>query len=104
MGHIYQLGKAFRDTAATYYQSAAIKWVAATALTYWFANDFICDNWWWNEMGVPNQMINILLVFDEALPDSQQHEGMRIAGRANMEASGARPGGDQIQIAASFFI
>ena len=50
-------------------------------------------------MGTPHLMINILLVMDPDLTEKQHKEGVRIAGRANLEASGARPGGDLIQIA-----
>src|SRR5690606_16557949 len=61
--------------------------------------DYISDNWWWNEMGTPNIMGRILLVLDEQLTSNQREKGIYIAGRANLKASGARPGGDLIQIA-----
>ena len=72
---------------------------ASTALDFWIEHDFIAENWWWNEMGTPNWIINILLVLDTDLTEKQRTEGLKIAGRANLEAFGARPGGDLIQIA-----
>jgi len=69
------------------------------ALDFWLAHDFICENWWWNEMGTPNLMINTLLLLDTDLSEQQRTAGLKIANRANLQAFGARPGGDLIQIA-----
>jgi chondroitin AC lyase len=71
----------------------------SSALDFWLKNDFICQNWWWNEMGTPNLMINTLLLLDTELTDQQRKAGLKIARRANLEAWGARPSGDRIQIA-----
>ena len=62
-------------------------------------NDFICDNWWWNEMGTPNWFVNIMLVMDSDLTENQKAYGAKIAYRANMQSTGFRPGGDQIVVA-----
>ena len=78
---------------------AAAKKAVSAALDFWIKNDFICQNWWWNEMGTPNLMINTLLLLDENLTEKQRIAGQKIARRANLETFGARPGGDLIQIA-----
>jgi chondroitin AC lyase len=97
--NMYHLSRAHKKKESPYYQDAEVKKHALSALDFWLDHDFICDNWWWNEMGTPNLMINTLLVLDTDLTETQAREGLRIAGRANLEASGARPGGDLIQIA-----
>jgi chondroitin AC lyase len=98
--NLYDLARAYKKSDSPWYQNPRAKDAALSALDYWLQHDFICDNWWWNEMGTPGRMINILLVLDTDLTEAQVREGLRIAGRANLEASGARPGGDRIQIAA----
>jgi len=97
--HMLDLARAYKKPGSTLYKNAEVKKTVLSALDYWIAHDFICQNWWWNEMGTPNWMINTLLVLDEDLNYKQRTEGARIASRANLEASGARPGGDLIQIA-----
>ena len=97
--HMLDLARAYKKPGSTFYKNAEVKKTVLSALDFWIAHDFICQNWWWNEMGTPNWMINTLLVLDEDLKEKQRIEGARIAGRANLEASGARPGGDLIQIA-----
>jgi chondroitin AC lyase len=97
--NMLELSRAYRKAASPYYMNAEVKKTVSAALDYWIAHDFICENWWWNEMGTPNLMINILLLLDNELTEKQRKEGARISNRANLEASGARPGGDLIQIA-----
>lgn len=94
------LSRAYRKHDSQWYQNPQVKEAALSAMDFWLENDFICDNWWWNEMGTPGRIINIMLVMDTDLNEDQIRRGLRIAGRANLEASGARPGGDLIQIAA----
>ena len=100
LANILALTRAFRKNGSPFFNDAKAKNTASKALDFWIAHDFISENWWWNEMGTPELMIDILLIFDTDLTFQQRMEGIRIAGRANMEASGARPGGDLIQIAA----
>lgn len=100
LDNMFQLSRAYRKADSQWYQHPEVKQAALSALDFWLEHDFICDNWWWNEMGTPGRMINTLLVLDSDLNEEQMREGLRIAGRANLEASGARPGGDLIQIAA----
>lgn len=97
--NMLELARAFKKTDSAFYGKNEVKNAVSKALDFWFNHDFICENWWWNEMGTPHLMINILLVLDTDLTERQKTEGVRIAGRANLEASGARPGGDLIQIA-----
>ena len=97
--NMLELARAFKKPGSKFLEDINIKKTFFKALDFWISHDFICDNWWWNEMGTPHLMINILLVMDDDLTEKQKFEGVRIAGRANLEASGARPGGDLIQIA-----
>jgi chondroitin AC lyase len=99
LANMLALSRALKKKDSPFYNHEDVRKTVHAALDFWIANDFICDNWWWNEMGTPNWMINTLLILDTDLTDKQRTEGARIANRANLEASGARPGGDLIQIA-----
>ena len=99
LDNMFELSRAYKKPDSQWYQHPQVKQAALSALDFWLEHDFICDNWWWNEMGTPGRMINTLLVIDTDLNEEQMRDGLRIAGRANLEASGARPGGDLIQIA-----
>ncbi len=102
LDNMLALARAYKKRGTTTFASAPVKATFSLALDYWLAHDFRCENWWWNEMGTPNLMINTLLVMDDALTEKQKKEGLLIAHRANMETFGARPGGDLMPIAGMF--
>jgi chondroitin AC lyase len=93
------LARAYKKQGSPFYGDAATKKTVTAALDFWLARNFICENWWWNEMGTPNWMINTLLVLDTDLTEKQRSEGSRIAARASLTGVGARAGGDFVPIA-----
>jgi chondroitin AC lyase len=97
--NMLDLARAYKKQGTKYYQNAEVKKTVSLALDFWIAHDFICENWWWNEMGTPNWMINTMLVLDDDLTDKQKIEGARIASRASLTGFGARAGGDFVPIA-----
>lgn len=99
LDNMLELARAYKKPGSALYQNEAVKKAFSPALDFWIANDFRCDNWWWNEMGTPNLMVSILLVMDSDLTPAQKAGGIPIAHRANMETFGARPGGDLMPIA-----
>lgn len=97
-----ELARALKKTNSPFYGDLKVKNTVLSALDFWLEKDFICENWWWNEMGTPSSMINLLLVLDTSVSAIQSERAMKIAGRANLNAFGARPGGDLIQIAGMY--
>ena len=69
------------------------------SLDYWLKNDFLCENWWNNQVGTPTTMITILYIMDKNLDKDVVNKMVAIAKRANIDAQGARPGGDRVKIA-----
>ena len=97
--NMLDLARAYKKQGTNFFQNADVKKTVSSALDFWLAHDFICQNWWWNEMGTPNWMINTLLVLDDDLTDKQKTEGAKIASRASLTGVGARAGGDFVPIA-----
>lgn len=97
--NMLDLARAYKKQGSEFYMNTDVKKTVSPALDFWIAHDFICENWWWNEMGTPNLMINTLLVLDTDLTEKQRAEGVRIASRASLTGFGARAGGDFVPIA-----
>lgn len=91
LSNVLLLARAYKAPSASSHRDKRVLSMIEKALAFWVKHDFICDNWWWNEMGTPNAIISILMVMDDDLPRELKAPLLRIAGRANMEASGARP-------------
>ena len=99
LNHLVDLARAYRKEGSLLQGDKKVKQTFDLALGYWLKHDFICENWWNNEIGTPSSFITMLLIMDESLSRKQVEEMLPIARRANLNAWGARPSGDRIKIA-----
>ncbi|MEL7162719.1 MAG: chondroitin lyase, partial [Bacteroidota bacterium] len=67
-------------------------------LSHWAANDYFCENWWYNQIFTPRVLAQITLLLDGKLSDELLASLAPIIGRAHLDATGARPGGDRMKI------
>lgn len=99
LGNMVELSRAFKKKGLELKGNKHLKAVIYSALDYWLANDFICQNWWHNQIGTPNALVTVLLIMDTDLTKEQIAKTLPMIGRAHLTASGARPSGDRIKIA-----
>jgi len=100
--HTYRLvylAKAYRNKTSKFYKSKKLKEIITVGYQYWVANDFFGDNWHNNQISTPTNLVNLMLLIGDELPEDLVEKGQSIIGRAHMNASGARPSGDRIVIA-----
>jgi len=99
LSNLLELSRAYEKKGSEFKGDKKSKKVIYSALDFWLDNDFICDNWWWNQIGTTSRLVRVLLIMDDDLTKEQISKALPIVGRANLNASGARPSGDRIQIA-----
>ncbi|MBW8330637.1 MAG: hypothetical protein K0M40_01340 [Prolixibacteraceae bacterium] len=99
LGNMVELSRAFKKKGTKLKGDKKLKAVIYSALNYWLANDFICQNWWHNQIGTPVALNSVLLIMDTDLTKEQVEKMLPMIGRAHLTASGARPSGDRIKIA-----
>lgn len=99
LDNMVALARAYKKEESAFYRDADVRQTLYAALDFWLAHDFISENWWWNQIGTPERIGNLLLIMDEDLTEAQKAGADPIVGRAHLEAWGARPGGDLIKIA-----
>lgn len=68
------------------------------AYHHWIKAKYQCENWWWNEIGTPMAMTDILLIIGKQLSPEELRAGIEISKQANFHGVGARPGGDLIKM------
>ena len=93
------LARAYKTKTSRFYHSRKLKEQITTSLKYWVDHDFFGDNWHDNQISTPTNLVNFMLVMGDVLPQDLVQKAQPIIGRANMNASGARPSGDRIVIA-----
>lgn len=99
LSNMLALSIAYKKKGSPYKGNKQVRKAVHQALAFWLENDFICENWWWNQIGTPNTMVSMLLILDRDLSQEESDRMLKIAERGNMNASGARPSGDRIKIA-----
>lgn len=99
LGNMLALSVAYKKDGSLYKGNKQVRKAIHQSLAFWLANDFICENWWWNQIGTPNTMVSMLLILDKDLSSDESDRMLKIADRGNINASGARPSGDRIKIA-----
>lgn len=99
LDNLIQLCRAYKYNNSSLKGNKTLKQKIDLALNYWLANDFVCDNWWNNQIGTPIAFNTVLYIMETDLSAAQIEKTLQIIGRAHLEASGARPSGDRIKIA-----
>jgi chondroitin AC lyase len=97
--NLVYLAKAYKNKASSYYKNKKLKEKIDRAFCYWVDHDFFGDNWHNNQITTPTNLVNLMLIMGEDLPQDKVEKAQPIIGRAHMNASGARPSGDRIVIA-----
>lgn len=99
LGNMVDLARAYKTKKSKFFKSKKVKSTIVSALAYWLKNDFICENWWHNQIGTPGAMVNLMLLVGDELPKEMVDKTELILDRATINSPGARPGGDRIKIA-----
>ncbi len=99
LSNMVDLARAYRTKSSKFYHSKKVKTTIISALDFWLKNDFICENWWHNQIGTPSAMVNLMLLIGNELPKELVDKTELILDRSTIDSPGARPGGDRIKIA-----
>ncbi|WP_339925217.1 polysaccharide lyase family 8 super-sandwich domain-containing protein [uncultured Cyclobacterium sp.] len=93
------LAKAYETKGSPFFQNQSLLDKIKLSTKFWVARDFIGENWHNNQITTPGNLVNLMLLIGDKLPSELVEQAQPIIGRANMNASGARPSGDRIVIA-----
>jgi chondroitin AC lyase len=59
------------------------------ALDNWFTKRYRASNWWWNEIGVPRTMRDIVVLLGNNLKDDRRNAAIEMIGQYKLAGSGA---------------
>ena len=99
LNNLVEMSRAYKQKGTRLKGDPKLKKAIYSALDYWLAHNFICENWWWNQIGTPTALVSFLMIMDTDLTKEQVEKTLPMVGRANLTATGARPSGDRIKIA-----
>ncbi|MCF7973551.1 MAG: chondroitin lyase [Phycisphaerae bacterium] len=97
--NLVTLAKAYQSSTSKFYKSEKLKDIITLGYRHWVDHDYFGDNWHNNQISTPSNLVDLMLLIGDELPEDLVEKGQPIIGRAHMNASGARPSGDRIVIA-----
>jgi chondroitin AC lyase len=98
LSNLVEMSLAYNKKGSQYYRNRKLKQLINGSLKFWCDHDFICDNWWFNQIYTPRTLVTVLLVMDDNVDPELAEKAIPMIGRAHLEASGARQSGDRIKI------
>ena len=67
----------------------AVRATCVSALDHWVGHRYQCRNWWFNEIGVPRLMRDILVLLKDPLPTSIQSGAIEVLAQLKVRGTGA---------------
>ena len=95
------IAEALSDSSSTEFQSPRLAAALRLGLSHWLDEDYVCENWWYNEVFTPDRLVKISLLAEPWLAATTVRSVLPIIERGNLDSPGARPGGDRIKFAST---
>lgn len=82
------LTKAYYSGESIFYHSPEIEKAIHASLSFWYNEKLISSNWWYNDIGIPQLLGNILILFENKLTATEKQQGIEILARSEIKHTG----------------
>lgn len=89
ISRLYTMAFAWASPANPAYHDKSTLNAIALGLKHWYTNHYQNPNWWYNEIGVPLKMEQILVLLRGVLPDDVFKHSLGIVGQVRIKGTGA---------------
>lgn len=69
--------KAYRDPAGKYFGNEELGKAIHRGMEFWFAGNFRCRNWWYNQIGVPKMLGTVFLLMDPEMSADEKAKAIK---------------------------
>ena len=98
LSNLQQMCLAYKKTGCSLKGNRNLKNAIYLAFNHWMEKNYISENWYNNELATPGAITSMLLIMDKDFTKEQIEKASAIAGRANVNAGGARQSGDRVAV------
>ena len=88
LGRLGRMARALKAPDSPLQNNAALRKALLAGLKLWFDKDPICPNWWYNEIGGPRELGQLMLIAEEDLPAEVKAIGIERLKRAKIGMTG----------------
>lgn len=86
---VRELGRAYRDRSLPDHGDQTVGETAVRALEYWLETDPESENWWYNEIGAPQTMRDVLALLEAELANDTRSAALAVLERTPVDGTGA---------------
>src|SRR6185312_13582350 len=83
------LARALSEPDISVDEKTGIESAAFRALDFWLAKRFQSANWWWNQIGVPKAMCDIIVLLDGRLTGGRRTKALQVLAQCGKAKSGS---------------
>lgn len=82
------LATAYECEQSRYYKSDSLARYIVGGLNFWSYNNFYSDNWWYQEIGIPQSLGPTLVICESIIPDSTMVRSLKVMDKARIYLTG----------------
>lgn len=82
------MAKAYRDASGKYFENPELGKAIHRVMGYWFAGNFRCRNWWYNQIGVPKMLGTVFLLMEPEMSVDEKTKAIRYMENAQLGMTG----------------
>lgn len=82
------MAKAYRDASGKYFGNPELGKAIHRAMGYWFAGNFRCRNWWYNQIGVPKMLGTAFLLMEPEMSADEKAKAIKYMENAKLGMTG----------------
>ncbi|MEO9146439.1 MAG: polysaccharide lyase family 8 super-sandwich domain-containing protein [Ginsengibacter sp.] len=71
LGFVFTMAQAFANQESEFYQNKKLKAAIHQSMGFWLDHNFTSRNWWFNDIGAPNNLSNILVLMGGKITDAE---------------------------------
>jgi chondroitin AC lyase len=87
--HTRDLAILFNSSTSSFYHSAAVATAINASLDHWLQQRYKNSNWWHNQIGVPQLMRDIIILFRDSLTPERFKQSMEVLAQHRVNGTGA---------------
>ena len=82
------MSEAYNTESSDYYHNKEISKLINQTVAVWCLSDYICENWWFNQIFTPHTLASILLLMGDQIDSEVRSKAMPIMNRAIWKPQG----------------
>lgn len=85
---LLEMARIYANPQSPLHGDAKLRDAIHSALGHWLQKNYLCPNWWYNDIGTPTAIATLLLLFEKELTPEEKVAALKIVGRSNISSTG----------------